>query len=194
MKRLVFGGLFALLAACGGTNVTKPKALDPDLMVRIRDQFDTTTAVGRTHWHIYLLLSSVESPSQAGIAPVGNISLANARSGINTLKCVRVASDSIGNRLMSLIAVGDTTNDGALTPDSTAQNIALAWQAGSRTLPAGYKALFIAPVDAWDSQQFANGHGLVASDPIRWGWDWTDGGATTFYEMDIADVSGCGAF
>jgi hypothetical protein len=58
---------------------------------------------------------------------------------------------------------------------------------GSRTLPAGWKALTVLSQDAWDSDQYRAGHGLVPADPIKWGWDWTGAGATTFYERTDSD-------
>jgi hypothetical protein len=48
-------------------------------------------------------------------------------------------------------------------------------------------ALFVTPTDAWDSNQFNAGHGLVPSDPIKWRFDWTANGSTSFYERTDAE-------
>jgi hypothetical protein len=99
---------------------------------------------------------------------------------------VRVAADSVGQRFLAIIALADTTAN-AVSPESRADSIVTAWVAGSRTLPAGWKALTVLSQDAWDSDQYRAGHGLVPADPIKWGWDWTGAGATTFYERTDSD-------
>lgn len=198
MKRLLCSLAIVLLAACGGSNTAPAKKLDPEMLVRVRDLFDTTTVNGRAHWHVYMTLTSPDAGKE-GLSPVGNFDMgtrryAAANNGLQSFRCIRVGSDSLGNRFMSLLAVADTTVGDALTPDSTARNIAVAWGAGSRSLPPGYKAIFLAPVDAWDSEQFKQGHGLTYTDPVRWSWDMAGAGTATFYEMTPADTAGCGSY
>lgn len=183
MRRLTF--LLFILAACGENKIVgidpitgKPKP-DPFLTIRVRNLLDTTTAAGKAHWHVYALLTGPYI-NQNGIALQGAISLADVRLGHGAL-CVKAASDSVGQRLISVLAVADTTN-GGLTPDATARTLVEAWYGGNQVLPVGWAALFNVPADAWLSAQYLAGHGLVASDPIKWGLDWTGSGAVSFYE------------
>jgi hypothetical protein len=199
MRRLIVGLLITLGAlGCGGSGgITAPpppgkKALDPYLTVRMRSQLDTATPGGRSHWHIFLLITTpLHLPSTEGVTRWGAISLVDLRLQHGTI-CGNVASDSIGARLISLLAVADTTTE-SLTADATAESIADAWFAGNHTPPSGWKAIVVAPTDPWDSQQWAQGHGLTRDDPIRWGWDWTGSGGSSFYERPPADDSYCNA-
>lgn len=195
MRGKVLGFLLVVLAACGGSggnSITPPPAKKPDpyLTVRVRDLMDTTTRVGRTQWHIYALLSGPYT-ALSGISHQGTISLSDIRLHHAAL-CIGVSADSVGQRLLVTFAIGDTTTE-AGTPDAMADSIVGAWYAGSRTLPAGWKALFILPTDAWQSAQYVAGHGLTAQDPIKWGWDWTGSGTTTFTERTDTDPM-CSAF
>lgn len=185
--------LIAGLLACGGNSVTpppvgKPKP-DPYVTVRVRNMLDTTTAVGRAHWHLYALLTAPEVRLDA-ISGQGAISLQDVRTG-HSSACIRIAADSVGERFLATVAVADTTTEN-LTPDATADSVIASFYAGARTLPAGWDALFITPRDAWNSVQYDNGHGLIPSDPIKWGWDWTGSGATSFYERTDTDI--CDSF
>jgi hypothetical protein len=186
MKRLFYLVLFSL--AC--TTSPKPKP-DPFITVRVRDLLDTTTAVGRTHWHIYALLSGPYT-AQNGIATQGAIGLNDLRAGHSSAQCVKIAADSVGQRLLVVFAIGDTTTE-QLTSEAKADSVVNAWYSGSRVVPAGYKALFTQPTDAWDAQQYHAGHGLIRSDPIKWGWDWSGSGTTTFYERTDNDPN-CSTF
>jgi hypothetical protein len=196
IRRILPFLIAASLAACTSKDATapitgKPKP-DPFVTIRVRDLLDTTTATGRAHWHVYVLLTGPQI-NQNGIAPQSNISLQDVRLGHNFM-CVRIGADSVGQRIVSVIAVADTTTS-AFTPDATAQAIVTDWYAGNTTLPSGWRALFNAPSDAWDSQQYLAGHGLIPSDPIRWGLDWTGNGIVNFYERAAADTSSlCSTF
>jgi hypothetical protein len=188
--------VLALIVACGtstepGTTIL-PRKLDPYITIRVRDQMDTTTLSGRAHWHIYLLLTG-PNVNLNGIAPQGTASLEDIRLSHNRT-CVGASADSIGQRLVSVVAFADTTTSD-LTLDATARSIVDAWYAGNHTLPAGWKALFNPAVDAWDSQQFANGHGLTRQDPIKWGLDWLGAGTVDFYERPGSDTTSfCNSF
>lgn len=190
MRRLILG--VALVAsACGGTTEPNPKAraLDPYITVRVRNLLDTTTAPGRAHWHVYALLSGPYT-NLNGIASQGAISLEDVRLN-HVMLCMKVGADSIGQRLISPIAVADTTTE-QLTLHNTAKAIIEEWYAGDHDLPSGWMAIVIPPVDAWISDQFDNGHGLTREDPIKWGLDWTDRGTPQFYERTDASTE-CGA-
>lgn len=186
MKRLSLILLLAALGCGGAADIAPPDSRKPDpyLTIRVRNLLDTTTAAGRAHWHIYALLTGPYI-NQNGIGFQGTNSLADIRRGDFTL-CVVVASDSVGQRLISVIAVADTSTS-QLTPDATAEGTVAAWYGGDRTLLAGWAALFNPPVDAWLSAQYLAGHGLTHDDPIKWGLDWTGAGVVTFYERTDTD-------
>jgi hypothetical protein len=181
------------LAACGsGNNITPPPgkpALDPFLTVRIRDQLDTTKAAGKADWQLYYLLTGPEI-NQNGIGGLGSLNFTDVRLN-HAQRCLQVRADSVGQRFLAIVALADTVV-GHHTPSARADSMANAWYNGSpRTLPTGWQALVTASRDAWDSNQFRAGRGLTASDPIRWGWDWTASGTTTFYERDVSDTGYC---
>jgi hypothetical protein len=188
MRRPLFIGSLFAIAACGGAAdiVTPPKkpALDPGLTIRVRDLMDTTTAPGRAHWHVYAILTGPYTALN-GVALQGAIDLNDVRLGHNVL-CVGVGADSVGQRLITVLAVADTTTS-SLTPDATADDIVNAWYAGNHTLPARWAALTFPPQDAWNSVQFQNGHGQTKGDPIKWGFDWTGPGTASFYERTDSD-------
>jgi hypothetical protein len=194
-------GLLTLAAACGGSSgggsitapppVVKPK-LDPWLTIRVRDLLDTTQAPGRAQWRVYAILTGADV-NLHGFGRQAAFSLEDVRLNHN-LTCIGVRADSVGQRLIALLAIADTTVETSRTPDAPADSVAAAWYAGSRTLPAGWMAFYQPPVDAWDSQQFQNGRGLVAQDPIKWGWDWSAKMSTTFYERDAGDTVSCNIF
>ena len=194
MRGSVVGFLLVAAVACGGSDsgVTNPppgkKALDPFLTVRIRNLLDTATAAGRAQWHVYALLTGPYT-AQNGIALQGTLSLGDARLNHVTI-CTFITADSIGQRLLSLVAIGDTLN-GGVTPDAQAAALIAAWYAGNVTLPTGWMALFSPPTDVWDSQQFRDGHGLTSTDPIKWGWDWAGAGSAILHERPYADTDGC---
>lgn len=182
--RVLFAGLMLSLMACGSsTDLAKPKP-DPYVTVSVRNQLDTTTRPGRAQWHVYLLLTG-PYVGQNGISPQGAISLEDIRLHHDKL-CIVIAADSVGQRFISPIAVADTTTS-SLTADATANSIVSNWYAGDHNLPAGWMALFVPPTDAWVSDQYNAGHGLVPSDPIKWGFDWTGAGITSFYERTDAE-------
>jgi len=198
MKRIISLVALVLIAACGGsgsdggitTPPPKPKALDPFLTIRVRDLMDTTTAPGRAHWHIYALLTGPYTGLN-GIARQGEVSLIDVRLGHNVV-CGGASADSVGQRLITMLAVADTTTAN-LTPDATAEGLANDWYAGNHALPSGWMALTFTPQDAWNSAQFLAGHGLTRDDPIKWGFDWTNGGTAAFYERTDTDPA-CATF
>lgn len=193
MRRPLFGILVLVLAACGGSDggiTPPPKKLDPFITVRFRNLIDTTTAAGRAHWHIYVDITSAD-PNEAGFQPVGTISLSDIRAN-RLVRCQGVGADSVGQRFVAFVAVADTTTS-ELTADASAEAAARAWFAGNHTMPAGWMAFYQPPTDAWTSEQFTAGHGLVPTDPIKWGFDWTSNTAVTFYERTDSDAT-CGAF
>lgn len=198
MKRFAFGFLLVAAVACGGSEsdigVTDPppgkKALDPFLTIRVRNQLDTTKAPGRAAWTIYALLSGPYT-NQNGISHQADNSLADIRRGLG-VRCMGAGADSVGQRLFSVLAIADTTTEDY--PLSVTVNaLAIQWYDGNHTLPAGWMAIVFPPADLWDSQQFTNGHGLVKSDPVKWGFDWTDAGSTSLYERSDADPT-CAIF
>lgn len=185
--------LLFVLAGCGGSTdgvITTPppggKKPDPYLTIRVLDLMDTTTAPGRAHWHNYILLTGPYTALN-GITRAGAFDLPNLRYGHN-LNCIGVGADSVGQRLISVLGIADTTTS-ALTPDAHADTLAAAWYAGNHTLPSGWMALTFAPQDAWQSAQYVAGHGLTPADPIRWGFDWTARGTTTFYERTDTSIN-----
>lgn len=177
-----------VLAACGSATepVVKPNPkLDPYFIVRVRNQLDTTTAPGRAHWHIYELFTGPYDRLN-GIQNQGAISLEDLRLN-HYFRCVGAQADSVGQRFVSILAVADTTTSN-LTPDATAFAFVQAWYDGNHTPPAGWMAIALPPTDAWTSAQFTAGHGLVSTDPIKWGLDWTGRGAINFYERPSTDT------
>lgn len=165
-----------------GTHVRKP---DPFLTIRVRNLMDTTTKEGRAHWHLYAILTGPQI-NQNGVSPQGNFDLDDYRRG-QAVTCVSVAADSVGQRLVSVIAFADTST-GELTADRVTDSLATNWFNGNTTLPTNWRALFNIPADAWVSAQYLAGHGLVPTDPIRWALDWTDRGTVLFYERTDADA------
>lgn len=186
--------VIAVLACSKGATapiVTKAPKPDPYITIRVRDNLDTTTAAGRAAWRIYLFLSGPLVGSN-GISGKGSINLTDVRLG-HTQSCWRVAADSIGQRLVAPFALGDTSH-ATQQPDVVYDSIAARWYAGDHTPPVGFVVLTITPTDAWNSVQYANGHGLVQSDPIKWAWDWTGSGIATFTERAATDTAGCNTY
>lgn len=188
--RAVIAGLALTLAACGGGGVTsvvtppaKPKP-DPYLTIRVRDLMDTTTRPGRADWRTYILLTGPFIGKNA-LVREGAIGLPDIRAGHN-MNCVGVGADSVGQRLIAILAVADTTTS-ALTSDAPFDSLAARWYAGNLTLPSGWMVLTFAATDAWQSAQYIAGHGLTMADPIKWGFDWTARGTTAFYERTDTD-------
>lgn len=186
MKRLVFALLAAVTLACG--NSTGPRAPDPYLTIRVRDMFDTTQTMGQTEWRLYLFLSGPYS-AQNGISPQGSFTRGDVSVG-HIEMCMAVASDSVGQRLLTPIAIGDTIQK-TLHPDAWYDSVATTFYNGNRTLPVGIVVLGFTPRDAFQSDQYQAGHGLTRGDPIKWGWDWTGANTTTFSERTDFDPS-CG--
>jgi hypothetical protein len=178
------------LAGCGGEHptepATKPKP-DPYVTVRIQDQLDTTTKAGRAFWATYLFLSGPNVNLNAVVLE-GGFTMTDARLNRH-FQCMSVGADSIGQRLIALFAIGDTLHT-TQQPTSAFDSIANRWYNGNHAPAAGYVILTMAPIDAWDSQQYAAGHGLTPLDPIKWAWDWTGGGTVTFTERATADSTG----
>jgi hypothetical protein len=173
MRRLFSLVALVLIAACGGSGsnsiTNPPPKVDPYVIVRLQDLLDTTTVLGRTFWHVYVQILSSD-PNQAGLAFSGGFGLKALRLGGNTI-CQRFSEDSVGQRQIAVVAIGDTTTEGEPSIDATTA-IATAWFTGNHTLPAGYKVLHAGPVDPGiNSIQYANGHGLTGTDPIKWSWD-----------------------
>jgi hypothetical protein len=187
--RRIFGLVagIAIVAACGSEPVEppagKPKP-DPYIAVRVAHDLDTTTKVGRANWVLYALLSG-PNVNLNGAYPLSVLTMTSVRAG-DRVRCMAISADSVGQRLIAPFAIGDTVDrpfQGAEATDS----IAARWHAGNHASAAGYVILTMDPVDAWDSQQYAAGHGLVPSDPIKWAWTWTGTGATTFLERTAND-------
>lgn len=194
MRRSILSASLFVLAACGGSGdgngitLPPPKKPDPFITVRFRNLADTTTAIGRAHWHIFMDITSAD-PNKTGFVAVGNIGLNDLRLN-HPVRCQGVGADSVGQRFVAFVAVADTSTE-QLTPDASAEAIARAWFAGDHNLPSGVMVLYQPPADAWTSAQFTAGHGLVQTDPIKWGFDWTGDITPTFYERTDTDTS-CG--
>jgi hypothetical protein len=197
MRVLKLSALIAILTACGGSGgdngiVNPPPAKKPDpfVTVRVRNLMDTTTAAGRADWHVYAILTG---PYDAlnGIALQGYIGLDDVRLHHDVL-CVGVSADSVGQRLLTILALADTTTS-ATTPDASFSAAVTAWYGGARNLPASLMPLTFPATDAWLSVQYAQGHGLTPLDPIKWGFDWTASGTATFYERTDTDAE-CNRF
>lgn len=189
MMRYLTVLLFAL-AACGGSadnGITPPppKKPDPYLTIRVRDLMDTTTAPGRAHWHIFSMLTGPYTALN-GIGGQGNIGL-NDLELSHDVRCVSIQADSVGQRLVSILALADTTTD-QLTPDAQFPPVAEQWYNGNHNLPAGWMALTFPAVDAWQSDQYLAGHGLTSADPIKWNFDWTGAGTVSFVERTDSDL------
>lgn len=187
--KYAIGLAFALILSACGKSATGPRALDPYLAVRVQDGLDTTTAPGRADWHVFALLSGPYT-NLNGVGNEGNLGMLHRRGGHNLL-CIKIVADSVGQRLLSLLAVADTTTDEP-TDYQTALAIATSWHAGNTALPAHWTAMVIPPQDAWQSVQFSQGHGLIPDDPIKWDWNWSSNGTTTFTERTDTDAF-CGA-
>lgn len=192
MRRLSF--LLFILAACGAADITtpdtpaakKPRALDPYITVRIRDLLDPATAVGKAEWRVYHSITDAINPA-GYVARVAALT-SEARFAQT---CFSAAADSIGQRMLSLLAIADTTRLAANpVPDSVPNAIARDWYNGQRTLPSGWMAISFPLTDVWDSEQFRAGRGLTYSDPIKWGWDWTGIGTARLYERAATDTTG----
>lgn len=183
MKRFLIGAIAVVLVACD--NITGDKrAPDPYLTIRVKNMFDTAGAMGQTDWKMYLFLSGPYS-AQNGISPQGAITRDDVRK--NYALCMRVASDSVGQRFLTPVAVGDTIQK-SLHPDAYYDSLATTFYNGNRTLPPGIVVLAFTPRDAFQSDQYQAGHGQHPDDPIKWAWDWTGTNTTTFYERTDVDV------
>lgn len=196
MSRYLLATALLVLSACGGSSdksITEPppapKKPDPYITIRLRHMMDTTTAAGRAHWAFYGLITGSDNPAQNGITQQGAISIVDYRLGHVQL-CPAFDADSVGQRFVELIGFADTTTD-ALTPQVEFDARAAAWYSGNHVLPSGWAALTTTPTDAWNSAQYTAGHGLTKLDPIKWGFDLTGSGQTSFYERTDAG-SECG--
>lgn len=179
-----------VLAGCGGsndggiTNPPPPKKPDPWITVRVRDQLDTTTAPGRANWRIYEMLTGQDA-NRNGFAFQRSISMAERRQD-RSVYCVWAGADSVGQRIYEAVAFADTTTE-TILPDATFDQAATRWFSGDHVLPQGWMALTTGTSDAWNSQQYLAGHGLIPSDPIKLGFDWAGNGTTSFYERADSD-------
>lgn len=194
MRYLIASALI-FLAACGGsggdggiTNPPPPKKPDPWITVRVRDQLDTTTANGRANWRTYAFLTG-QTDNKDGWVFQFSVSMDDFRAG-HSIVCMTAGADSVGQRIYEAVAFADTTTE-ALRPDAVADSIAARWFRSDHALPDGWKAMTTGPSDAWNSQQYLAGHGLVTSDPIRLGFDWSGTGSVSFYERTDVDPK-CG--
>lgn len=191
--RAVGATLLLALVACGGssdggiTPPPKPKAVDPAIVIHLFDQLDTTQAMGRASWVVYPLLYAPSDPGKTGMGYNGAITLGDVRLGHGS-SCLSFQADSIGARYVIVLAVADTLHE--TQTDADAQNVAAQWFHGNHTLPSGWAALATDSVDWGVSQQFTNGHGLTASDPVRWTLTWSGTGAIARTETP-ADLA-CG--
>lgn len=190
---MLASALAVLLAACGGTDgggITNPPPKktpkpDPYVVVRLRNQMDTTSRAGRAHWAFYGLITNSPNQAQNGVGFQGAISLVDVRNGHSQL-CPSFDADSVGQRDVEVIGFADTTTE-ELTPQLQFDARAQAWYAGNHVLPAGWDALTTGANDAFQSAQYDQGHGLTKGDPILWGFDLIGSGQTTFYERTDSD-------
>lgn len=185
-----------LLGACGGdagNGITPPPPPaakpDPFITIRLRNELDTTSRAGRAHWAFYGLITGSPNPAQNGITYQGAISIQDIRLNHAQL-CPAFDADSVGQRFIELIGFADTTTEN-LTPQVAFDARAAAWFAGDHALPSGWDALTTTPTDAWNSTQYNEGHGLTKADPIKWGFDLTGTGTSSFYERTDAGTE-CG--
>jgi hypothetical protein len=190
MKNIVLS-LCVILAACGGSTdggITNPpptpKKPDPWITVRVRDQLDTTTANGRASWRTYAFLTG-QTDNKNGWAFQSSISIVDFRAGHNIV-CMFAGADSVGQRIYEAVAFADTTTE-VIGNAAFADSVASQWFRGDHVLPSGWKAMTTGPSDAWSSQQYLAGHGLVPTDPIRLGFDWIGTGTVSFYERTDTD-------
>lgn len=187
MYRHVLATALFALAACGGSSdsggITNPppgqKKPDPWITVRVRNQMDTTTAPGRANWRVYALLTGQDA-NKNGWAFQASLSMDEVRANRGSF-CMYAGADSVGQRLYEGLALADTTTESA-RPDAIADSAAARWFRNDHVLPQGWMALTTTPSDAWQSQQYIAGHGLVPTDPIRLGFDWAGRGTVAFYE------------
>lgn len=158
--------------ACGGSKenpITQPPPKkvveDPAIRIEVRNQLDTTSAMGRAIWNVFALVYSTD-PNQAGFAYQG---------GPDPLKysCSEFQTDSIGSRFVVILGVADTVHQ---TNQSSAVTLAQAWYAGNHSVPSGWAVLASDSLDWGVSQQFDAGHGRTTSDPVRWQLTWTNPG------------------
>lgn len=184
-KSVALLALISAATACGNSTGPGARKPDPYLAVRVTDGLDTTAAIGRANWHVFALLSGPEV-NQNGVSNQGDIQMTHRRGGHGQL-CIKITADSVGQRLLSLIALADTTTE-APTEYATALAIATAWFNGNTTLPAHWMAITEPPADAWLSDQYAAGHGLIPDDPIKWSWNWSGTGTHTFTERTDTDT------
>lgn len=189
MRRFLLA--FALSGALAACDNPKPKP-DPYLIIRVLNRLDTTTKAGQAYWRVFVLLTGPQA-NQNGIVSEGTFSLRDARFN-HPLRCISVGADSIGQRLIAPFAIGDTVHPNG-QPDAVTDSIVERWYGGNHAPAAGFLILTITPTDAWNSAQYAAGHGLVPTDPILWAWDWSGGGTTSFTERAATDtVGGCNKF
>jgi hypothetical protein len=193
MRHLLTISLLAL-AACGGSDhgiTPPPKKPDPYVTIRVRDVMDTTTAAGRAHWHSYLMLTGPYTALN-GIFLESDFSLTDRRLNHN-VQCLSISADSVGQRLLSVVAFADTTTEQS-TASAQFDDYSQVWYSGNHTLPTGWMALTFAPVDAWQSAQYLAGHGLRPSDPVKWDLTWTGAGVVSFTERTDSDAQCSTAF
>lgn len=188
--RIFFATALLILAACGGasdngvTNPPPPKKPDPYVTIRVRDMMDTTKAPGRGQWHVFAMLTGPYDRLN-GISYQGTTGIDDLRLSHN-VRCVTVSADSVGERLLSIVAFADTTTEQP-TPDAQFATFAQQWYDGSHTLPTGWMVIASTPTDAWQSAQYLAGHGLTSEDPIKWNLDWTESGTMTLTERTDSD-------
>lgn len=109
LQRLTMVAMAVSVMACGSATAPRAPKPDPFIAVRVQDQLDTTTAFGRADWHVFALLSG-PYVNQNGVANEGDVAMFHRRAGHNRL-CIGVEADSVGQRLLSLLAVADTSTE-----------------------------------------------------------------------------------